>query len=247
MSNWWWFTKIATVKSWGIYVTEADDVTIGSMTSHCSAAFCPVVWLSKDQRLSTRYMREMDENLHKKTLIQVHFIWIPLIQVLLVWTPLIWKSTHGCLPYANQLMRSLLMRKLHLNSCEVFAWEIVSPQPQNSSHAKSFHLHSCEVFSCGTISTQPMRILLMWNHLIPTHVKPSHVKSSHPNSCEIFSCGIFSCEIFSCGIFSCEIFSCEIISCEIVSSQLMWSLLMWHHLNSTHANSSHVKSSHLLM
>ena len=142
---------------------------------------------------------------------------------------------------------SLLMRKLHLNSCEVFSWEIVSQQPQNSSHAKSFHLNSCEVSSCGTISTQPMRILLMWNHLIPTHVKPSHVKSSHPNSCEIFSCGIFSCEIFSCGIFSCEILSCEIISGEFVSSQLVWSLLMWHHLNSTHANSSHEKWSHLLM
>ena len=136
MSNWWWFTKIATVKPWGIYVTEADDVTIGLMTSRvdknamrtCSAAFCPEVWSSKDRRLSTRYTREMDENSHKKTLIQIHLMWIPLIQVLLVWTPLIWKSTHGSLPYANQLMRSLLMQKLHLNSCEVFSWEIVSPQ-----------------------------------------------------------------------------------------------------------------------
>ena len=187
---------------------------------NCSAAFCPEVWSSKDRRLSTRYTREMDEISHKKTLIQVHLMWIPLIQVLLVWTPLIWKSTHGSLPYANQLMRSLLVRKLHLNSCEVFSWEIVSQQPQNSSHAKSFHLNSCEVSSRGTISTQPMRILLMWNHLIPTHVKPSHVKSSHPNSCEIFSCGIFSCEIFSCGIFSCEIFSCEIESSHVKSSHV---------------------------
>ena len=202
---------------------------------NCSAAFCLEVWSSKDRRLSTRYTREMDENSHKKALIQVHLMWIPLIQVLLVWTPLIWKSTHGSLPYANQLMRSRLMRKLHLNSCEVFSWEIVSPQPQSSSHAKSFHLNSCEVFSCGTISTQPMRILLMWNHLIPTHVKPSHVESSHVKSSHVRSSHVESSHVKSSHVKSSHaksfhLNSCEVFLCDTISSQPMWILLMWNHL-----------------
>ena len=119
-----------------------------------------------------------------------------------------------------------------------------------------------------------MRILLMWNHLIPTHVKSSHVESSHVksshvesshvksshaksfhlNSCEVFSCGTISTQpmrillmwnlIFSCKTFSCEIFSCELISSQLIWTLLMWNLLMWRRITLTHVNCLVSKPTH---